>query len=196
MDQSNSSQNPTQDPQNFSNTNPPIQPPIADTASSTLPPLQQNITGQQQSTAPAQPLQQDPSAPIPQSTYPAPSAQSFTPPPVEPLGPTQSIDSSSQPQMGQALPEDKPKGSGKKIIFLVAGMVSLLIIASILYFFVFRKKSSEPLTVTNTAPSPTPASDSTMQEIGDTPEEQEVIDIEEIDVDSEFETIDKDLEQL
>ena len=75
-------------------------------------------------------------------------------------------------------------------------MVSLLIIASILYFFVFRKKSSEPLTVTNTQPSPTPESDSITQEIGDTPEEQEVIDIEEVDVDSEFETIDKDLDQL
>ncbi len=195
MDQSNSSQNSSQDPQNFSNTNPPIQPPVVDNTTA-VPPFQQNAADQQQSSIPEQPIQQDTPAPIPQPAYQTPAPQSFAPPPSDPTQPIQSTTLNPPPATNQPLSENKPNGSGKKIIFLVAGMVSLLIIASILYFFVFRKKSSEPLTVTNTQPSPTPESDSITQEIGDTPEEQEVIDIEEVDVDSEFETIDKDLDQL
>lgn len=135
-----------------------------------------------------QPAQPMPTVPVGQAPIPMDSG---TPPPVDPsMQPT--------PTMGpQPVQEMKSGGSGKKIILLILGIIFLIGAGAAVYFFVIKKQPAEPMTV-ETTPSPTPVPEENLieKEVGETPEEQEVIDIEEVSIDEEFQAIDEDLQQL
>lgn len=146
------------------------------------PPMPDPTAQQSAQSIPGSPINQ-PSIPIDGTTPP--------PPPIDPsIQPAPSINP-------QPVQEVKSGGSGKKIILLIIGIIFLIGAGAAIYFFVVKKQPTEPMTV-ETTPSPTPVEEeSTVQkEIGDTPEEQEVIDIEEVSIDEEFKTIDEDLQQL
>lgn len=158
-------------------------------------------------TTPTAPSMTNPAGSIPDPTVqPAPAMPGTVSNPTQPTSPMDpaaptTIDPTMQttaPSMSpQPVQETKSGGSGKKIILLVLGILFLIGAAAAVYFFVIKKQSSEPMTV-DTIPTPTPIPDQNLieKEIGETPEEQEVIDIEDVSVDEEFNTIDQDLQQL
>lgn len=154
--------------------------PISNPAPMTDPTMQPTVP----QSAPAMP-----SAPI--STQPTSPIDPTMPHPVDPtMQPT-------QPIAPQPIQETKSGGGGKKIMMLIIGLIVLLGLGAAAYFLVIKKPSSEPMTV-ETTPTPTPIPDQTLleKEVGETPEEQEVIDIEEVSVDEEFQTIEQDLQKL
>lgn len=155
-------------------------------------------------TASSMPPAVNQAAPATQSV-PQPIAQPTTPPDYQTQQQNPQAFSQTDPALQQAQPQITPTspslpvekgGNGKKIILLVVIFVLLVSAGVAVYFFVIKKKTAEPMTVT---PSPTPSPIEEVmsdKEVGDTPEEQEVIDIEDVSVDETFKEIDQNLQQL